>query len=326
MSFIWPAMLFSLILVPLLILGYILLQQRRRRMAARYNSLGFGAAFAGQNAGIRRHIPIALFLIGVAILFISLARPQAMVQLPRVEGTIILGFDVSGSMIAEDFEPNRMEAAKAVARDFVQSQPATVQIGVVAFSNNGFAVQPPTNDQDQILEAISRLTPQQGTALGQGIISALSTIDSSYGQTVSPEDADLEPGLRDLPAIIVLLTDGENNENPNPLEVAQLAGERGIPIHTIGIGSTAGTVIQLNGFNVHTRLDEVTLRQIAQISGGTYYHAESGEDLQAIYSSLTPQFVVRPEEMEVTSIFAGASIFVMLIAGFLSLLWFNRLP
>jgi Ca-activated chloride channel family protein len=326
MSFIWPAMLFSLLLVPLLILGYLLLQQRRRRMAARFNSLGFGNAFSGQNAGIRRHIPIILFLIGTTILFFALARPQAVVSLPRVEGTIILGFDVSGSMIAEDFQPNRMEAAKAVARDFVQSQPSTVQIGVVAFSNNGFAVQPPTNDQEQILEAISRLSPQQGTSLGQGIIAALNTLDSSYGRTTSPDEPESETGDRPLPAVIVLLTDGENNENPNPAEVAQLAAERGINIYTIGIGSTAGAVIQLNGFNVHTRLDEVTLKQIADISGGAYFHAESSADLQEIYSSLTPQLVVRPEEMEVTSILAGASMLVMLIAGFLSLLWFNRLP
>jgi len=326
MSFIWPAMLFSLALVPLLILGYLYLQQRRRRMAARYNGLVFGAAFASQNAGIRRHIPLALFLIGATILFISLARPQAVVSLPRVEGTVILGFDVSGSMIAEDFQPNRMEAAKAVARDFVQSQPPTVQIGVVAFSNNAFAVQAPTNDQEQILGAIDRLSPQQGTSLGQGILAALNTLESSYGQAGSFDNDEAAPDERPLPAVIVLLTDGENNENPDPLEVAQLAAERGVLIHTIGIGSAAGAVIQLNGFNVHTRLDEVTLRQIAQISGGQYFHAEQNEDLQAIYRNLTPQLVVRPQEMEVTSIFAGASMLVMLIAGLLSLAWFNRLP
>jgi Ca-activated chloride channel homolog len=326
MTFIWPPMLYSLLLVPLLAAVYFYRQRKRQRLAERYNSLGFAAAFAAQNAGMRRHIPIFLFLAAIAILLLSLGRPQAVVHLPRVEGTIILGFDVSGSMIAEDYPPTRMEAAKAVARDFVLSQPPTVQIGVVAFSNNGFAVQPPTNDQEQILEAITRLTPQQGTSLGQGIVSAINTIDSSYGQVSVPGEESDPVDLRQLPAAIVLLSDGENNAEPSPFEAAMIAAERGIKVYTIGIGSTAGSVIELNGFNVHTRLDELTLQQIAAISGGEYFYAETGSDLEDIYNSLTPQLIVRPEEMEMTSLFAGASILVMLMAGFLSLLWFNRVP
>jgi Ca-activated chloride channel family protein len=327
MTFIWPPMLYSLLLVPLLAAIYLYRQRKRQRLAERYNSLGFAAAFAAQNAGMRRHIPIFLFLAAIAILLLSLGRPQAVVHLPRVEGTIILGFDVSGSMIAEDYPPTRMEAAKAVARDFVLSQPPTVRIGVVAFSNNGFAVQPPTYDQEQILEAIARLTPQQGTSLGQGIVSAINTLDSSYGQASVPtEESETVVDPRQLPAAIVLLSDGENNAEPNPFEAAMIAADRGIKVYTIGIGSTAGSVIELNGFNVHTRLDERTLQQIAAISGGEYFYAETGSDLQDIYNSLTPQLIVRPEEMEMTSLFAAASIVVMLIAGFLSLLWFNRLP
>jgi Ca-activated chloride channel homolog len=326
MTFIWPPMLYSLLLVPLLAVVYFYRQRKRQRLAERYNSLGFAAAYAAQNAGMRRHIPIFLFLAAIAILLLSLGRPQAVVHLPRVEGTIILGFDVSGSMIAEDYPPTRMEAAKAVARDFVLSQPQTVKIGVVAFSNNGFAVQPPTNDQEQILEAIARLTPQQGTSLGQGIVSAINTLDSSYGQASVPGE-EIDPvDPRQLPAAIVLLSDGENNAEPNPFEAAMIAAERGIKVFTIGIGSTAGSVIELNGFNVHTRLDELTLQQIAAISGGEYFYAETGSDLEDIYNSLTPQLIVRPEEMEMTSLFAGASILVMLMAGFLSLLWFNRVP
>jgi Ca-activated chloride channel homolog len=326
MTFIWPPMLYSLLLVPLLAAVYFYRQRKRQRLAERYNSLGFAAAFAAQNAGMRRHIPILLFLAAIAILLLSLGRPQAVVHLPRVEGTIILGFDVSGSMIAGDYPPTRMEAAKAVARDFVLSQPSTVQIGVVAFSNNGFAVQPPTNDQEQILEAIARLTPQQGTSLGQGIVSAINTLDSSYGQASVPGEESDPVDPRQLPAAIVLLSDGENNAEPSPFEAAMIAAERGIKVYTIGIGSTAGSVIELNGFNVHTRLDELTLQQIAAISGGEYFYAETGSDLEDIYNSLTPQLIVRPEEMEMTSLFAGASILVMLIAGFLSLLWFNRVP
>src|ERR687884_774828 len=165
MSFIWPAMLVFLLLLPLFLVLYA--------------SLGLVQGAAGRGPGARRHIPPALFLAGLTILLIALARPQTIVSLPRVEGTVILAFDVSGSMAADDLKPSRMEAAKAAARDFVQRQPATVQIGVVAFSDGGLAVQAPTNDQAAILAAINRLAPQRGTSLGQGILMALNTIEAA---------------------------------------------------------------------------------------------------------------------------------------------------
>jgi Ca-activated chloride channel family protein len=127
-------------------------------------------------------------------------------------------------------------------------------------------------------------------------------------------------------AVIVLLSDGENNENPDPLEAAQAASDRGVRIHTVGVGSPAGTVLKVNGFSVHTRLDEGLLKQISQITDGNYYNATSEQDLQDIYQNIDPQFIVKPEKMEVTSLFAGASILVLLIGGVFSMLWFSRLP
>src|SRR6266508_1781732 len=176
MSFIWPAMLVFLALIPLCVGMYIRMQRRRRRLAASYGSLGLVQATAGRRPGARRHIPPALFLASLTVLTIALARPQLVISLPREEGTVILAFAVSCSMAAYDLKPTRMEAAKAAARDFVQRQPRTVQIGVVAFSDSGLAVQAPTNDQEAILAAISRLTPQRGTSLGQGILAALNTV------------------------------------------------------------------------------------------------------------------------------------------------------
>jgi Ca-activated chloride channel family protein len=127
-------------------------------------------------------------------------------------------------------------------------------------------------------------------------------------------------------AVIILLSDGENNENPDPLVPAQLAAARGVRIYTVGIGSPAGTTLHINGFTVHTQLDELTLKQISQVTGGTYYNAESEQDLRTIYENLDRELVVKPEKTEVTSLFAGASIFLFLIGGALSLLWFSRMP
>jgi Ca-activated chloride channel family protein len=127
-------------------------------------------------------------------------------------------------------------------------------------------------------------------------------------------------------AVIILLSDGENNENPDPLVPAQLAATRGVRIYTVGIGSPAGTTLHINGFTVHTQLDELTLKQISQVTGGTYYSAQSEEDLRTIYENLDRELVAKPEKTEVTSLFAGASIFLLLIGGALSLLWFSRMP
>jgi len=332
-------MLVLLLLVPLFVVLYVRLQRRRRQNAANYGSLGLVQTASGtarrRAVGARRHIPPGLFLIGLTNLLIALARPQTVVSLPRVEGTVILAFDVSGSMAADDLKPTRMEAAKAAARDFVQRQPRTIQIGVVAFSDSGLAVQAPTNDQEAILASINRLAPARGTSLGQGILASLNTIAAATDETPrlytnrTPTPAltpTAVPKGTDTSAVIVLLTDGENNENPNPLAVAQAAAERGVRIYTVGIGSAAGTTLHVNGFTVHTRLDEAMLQQIAQLTEGAYYSAENQQDLQTIYENLDLQFVIKPEKTEVTALFAGVGVIALLIGGICSLLWFSRLP
>jgi Ca-activated chloride channel family protein len=332
-TFIWPALLLLLLVVPLLIGLYIRMQLRRRQIAANLGSLGFMQGAEGGQLGWRRHIPQAIFLVGLAIMVVALARPETVVSLPRREGTVILAFDVSGSMAAEDMQPTRMEAAKAAARDFVQRQPTSVQIGVVAFSDGGIAVQAPTNDQEAILASIERLAPQRGTSIGHGILASLNEIAVNAGEDVgSPGDPTPMPTPTPvpkgtyMPAVIVLLTDGENTQSPDPLAAAQAAADRGVRIYTIGIGSTTGITLQVNGFTVVTQLDEAMLQQISQLTDGAYFKAESEEDLHNIYDNLEPQLVTRPEKTEVTSIFAGVSILMLLFGGTFSLLWFSRMP
>jgi Ca-activated chloride channel family protein len=335
MTFIWPVMLLSLLLIPLFALLYLRLQQRRRRFMASYGNLGFVQASAGRGLGLRRHIPPALFLFSLAVLFVGLARPQTVVSLPRVEGTVILAFDVSGSMAADDMKPTRMEAAKAAARDFVQRQPPSVQVGVVAFSDNGFSMQVPTDNQDAILAAINRLAPERGTSVANGIVASLNAIAATSGQPPhiytnivpgpTPTPTPVPEGTY-TPAVIVLLSDGENNESPDPMAAAQAAADRGVRIYTVGIGSAAGTTLHINGFTVFTQLDEQALQQIAKTTGGTYYNATTEQDLRGIYDNLDPQLVIKPQKLEVTSIFAGASILALVIGGVFSLLWFTRLP
>jgi Ca-activated chloride channel family protein len=333
MSFLWPALLALLALIPLGILADRRIAEVRRRRVAKYGSLGIAAPATGRPLGWRRRVPAALFVLGLTVMVVGLARPQAVVSLPRLQGTVILAFDISGSMAATDFAPTRMEAAKAAARSFVQRQPAGVVVGVVAFSDSGLSVQIPTSDQATVIGAIDRLAPQRGTSLGQGILTSLNTIviaengpATDYYTNRSPAPSDAPPIRlnKDEAAVIVLLSDGENNEQPDPLVAAKAAADQGVRIETVGIGSPEGTTLEINGFRVHTQLNQDLLQGIADATGGQYHAAQTEPDLQKIYDNLDTHLVVKPQAMEVTSLFAGASILLLVLGGILSLRWLGR--
>jgi Ca-activated chloride channel homolog len=343
MSFIWPPLLLFAAAAPLGALLYLRFEERRR---ARVASFGLGGAVTagreshaidGRPIGrVRRRLPGALLLAGATLLLAALARPQSVVSVPRLEGTVILAFDVSGSMAATDLEPTRMEAAKTAAREFVTRQPASILIGVVAFSDSGFSVQVPTADQALVLGAIDRLAPERGTSLGRGIITSLTTIQEAEEDDAAGfytnRSPDPTPAPTPVPdgmyssAAIVLLSDGENTDGSDPIVAAEAAEDRGVRIYTVGIGSPDGATIEVEGFQVHSRLDEAALERIAEVTGGAYFAAEDPEDLAAVYERVETRLVVRPEEMEITSLVAGAGALILLVGAVSSLLWLGRLP
>ena len=338
MSFLWPPLLLSLVLIPAGVLLYRYLDTRRRRRLTTYGgpSAAQGSS-ARRRVRVRDRIPAALLLCGLVVLSVAMARPQAVVSLPQEQGTIVLAFDVSASMSATDLQPTRMAAAKAAAKDFVAREPAGVTIGVVAFSDSGVSVQTPTADQATVLAAIDRLTPQRGTSLGQGILDSLKVIavaeagpyannyysNPSAGATPTPSPTPVPVGTH-APAAIVLLSDGENNESPSPLTAAQTAADQGVRIYTIGIGSTAGATVTVSGFQLHTQLDSATLQQVSQTTGGTYFAATDTGQLHAVYDNLDTAVVVQPQLTEITSIFAGVSLVLLIAGAMTSLLWLGR--
>ena len=339
MSFIWPPMLLAVGLVPIGVLLYWALDRRRHRRLATRGGLGLGQGTTHRPTGLRSRIPAALIIAGMAVITVAMARPQAVIDLPRVEGTVILAFDVSASMGATDLVPTRMDAAKAAAKDFVARQPDGISIGVVAFSDSGVSVQAATNDQATVIAAIDRLTPERGTSVAQGIIASLNAIavaeagpfagnyysNQSPVPTATPTPTPVPSGTH-APAVIVLLSDGNNNETPDPLAAAKAAADRGVRIYTVGIGSASGTDLHIGGFIMHTQLDDTALRQVAALSNGAYYSADNAQDLLKIYQNINTQLVIKPEDTEVTSVFAGAGIFFLLVGAAFSLLWFGRMP
>lgn len=338
MSFVWPTMLLLLGAIPLGVLLYGLGDRRRRRRLAELGHLRVGAPTEGaaRRRGLRPRVPAAFVVAGLTVLVLAMARPHSVISTPRFEGTVILSFDVSGSMAADDVAPTRMEAAKTAARAFVARQPPSILTGVVAFSDSGFNVLVPTADQTEVLAAIDRLDPERGTSIARGIISSLTAIAATerdpaegYYTNRSPDPVPLPdvvaPGTN-VPAAIVLLSDGENNQRPDPLEAAQAAAERGIRIFTVGIGTQEGATLEIEGFRVHSRLDEPSLRLMAELTGGTYYAATDPDELEGIYRNIETRLVLRPEATEVTSLFAGAAVLLLTLGALAGLRWLGRLP
>ena len=338
MSFIWVRLLWSLLLIPVLIGAYILAQRRRQKYALRYASLTLVKEALGRGPGIRRHIPPMIFLLATAVMLFALARPATSVLLPSQRSTVILTIDISGSMRAEDIKPNRLEAAKAAARTFVEQQPRDVRIGVVAFSATSALVQAPTTDREEVTAAINRLRTQRGTAIGNGIITSVNAIlegitDEPLNTPSGPRQwLEVPSASEPVPpgsysqAVVVLLSDGQSNQGPNPLDVVEEVAGFGVRIYTVGLGSTAGAVIGVMGRSIRVFLDEETLTSIARKTEAGYFKADSETQLREVYKTLSSRLVLERKKTEITAFFTAAAAVLMLLAGALSLLWFNRLP
>jgi Ca-activated chloride channel family protein len=346
MTFLWPDMLWLLLAIPALVGGYVLLLRRKKKAALRYANLSLVKEAMGAGPQLRRHIPPALFLLALAATIVAIARPAALVRLPMQQQTIVLAMDVSGSMRARDVEPNRLVAAQEAAKAFVADLPRGVRVGVVSFAGTAALVQPPTQNREDIVAAIDRFQLQRGTAIGSGIIVSLATIFPDAGIDVGATTYD-RPARRSSPldaadaadkkkaftpvapgsypsAAIVLLTDGQRTTGPDSLEAAKMAADRGVRVFTIGVGTTAGEVIGFEGWSFRARLDEDTLKAIADRTHGEYFHAGTATDLRKIYQGLSARLVFERQRTEITSLFAAAAGCLMLAAAGLSLLWFNR--
>jgi Ca-activated chloride channel family protein len=320
MTFAWPWLLLSLAAIPVLWVAYRRLL--RRRAARREELAALGLVATGPGAGRRAHLAPVLFLGALALLLVALARPQATVAEPRRGGTVVLAFDVSSSMAAKDVQPSRMAAAKAAARAFVDKQPATIRLAVVAFGQSGVIAQQPTDDHAAVLAAIDRLSPQGGTALARGIQTSLSAIVGRSVQLDAP-NASPEAAGQDLgyygSAAVILLSDGENTDDPDPVQAAQLASTAGVRVYPIGFGSPGGTVLQVDGFQIATALDEPLLQSIATTTNGTYYRAADAQSLAKVYDSIDLAWTLQATRIEVTALFTAAAAVLLLIGAGISL-------
>jgi Ca-activated chloride channel family protein len=332
MTFLWPELLWLLLLVPAVIALYLLVLRGKKKSAVRFASLSVLKEAVGP--AWRRHVPPAMLVLGLAVMLAAIARPAAVITLPSNHETVILAIDVSGSMRASDVEPSRIEAAQAAARTFVNEQPRSTRIGIVAFAGSAALVQPPSTNRREVLGAIDSLQLQHATAVGSGLLVSLKAlfpdvpIDLPRGRlrnaATSPDFKPVPPGSYAAGAI-VLLTDGQTTTGPDPVEVARLAAERGVRVFTVGVGTENGQILTGDGWSMRVRLDEEALKAVADLTRAEYFYAGTAMDLKKVYQSLRSKLVMEKKETEITALFSAIAAATVLLSATLSLLWFNRL-
>lgn len=345
MTFRWPELLWLLAIVPAIVWLYLWLLRRRKRFALRYASVSLVRRAIAPGQRLRRHLPPLLLLVALLALLLSVARPTALISLPTVHESVILAIDLSGSMRATDVAPTRIAAAQAAARAFVAEQPKNTRIGIVSFAATASVVQIPTTDRQAILEAIDRFQVQRGTAIGSAILVSLKLIfpdvdfdlhsanprrKTSLGgagagaaQSQPPTARSVAPGSHGAAAII-MLSDGQSTTGPDPVESARMAAERGVRVFTVGVGTREGAIVGSEGWSMRVKLDEQTLKTVADTTRAKYYHAGDGARLEEIYRALSGTLSFERRESEVTALFTAAAALLSLLAAGLSVLWFGR--
>jgi Ca-activated chloride channel family protein len=326
MSFSSPLFLLALLVVPVALALALVIDRRRSRYPLMFTNLDLLAGLVEQRRSLRRWVPLALLLLALACAATALGRPKARLSVPQNNSTVIFLVDVSGSMKANDVEPTRLDAAVTAMRTFLDKLPSQFKVGLVAFSSEPEVLSPPTRDRQFIRDELSFLTPEAGTALGDGLQTAVRLAVSSLAR----DGVQRQPGQQYLPAAIVLESDGAQNRGIlQPLQAAQLAKADGIRVYGVALGTQNGVVS--TGFGLYINSipvppDPATVRQIAATTGGKAYTARTSSKLVDIYKSLGSSIGQKTEFREISSWFAAAAAVLLLGAVGAGLILGGRLP
>ena len=336
MTFASPYLLFALLLVPLVLVFALWTDRRRARYAVAFTNLDVLALVAAKQRSWRRWVPLALFLLALASASAALARPRAILSVPASRATVVLLVDVSGSMRAADVKPSRLGAAQAAMGAFADRVPKGVKIGLVSFSTGPNLLVIPTTDRTLLHEGIDLLTPEAGTAIGDGLALAVQTVKQSVGDAPRSKDGK-------IPGAIVLLSDGAQTRGDlTPLQGADLAKDAGIRVFTVALGTDHGT-LGLGPFGAYgfgggfgppggqgrrfpVRPDPVTLAAIARDTGGQTFRAKSAAKVQAVYKELGGSIAHKRQTREVSSWFTGLAALLVLTSLAASRTLGERLP
>ncbi len=320
MTFTWPIVLLGLAAIPLLLALYAFAEMRRRKAQAAFGNPMLLPNVIDREPGKLRHLPLIVLLLGLATMIVGVARPHAVVSVPREEATVILAMDTSRSMKADDIQPTRLEAAREAAKAFLAQVPTKFRVGVVSFSTRAAVGVAPTEDRALVEAALDNLTPGEGTAIGDAV--ALSV---RLGNKEVPADGVVPPRA------ILLISDGKQDGGTvQPSDAAARAKARGIPVYTVLVGTENGVVEEelTGGFRVRIQVppDPETLQALAAATGGEFYTALNDERLRLVYEELGSRLGEKEEVREVTDYFAGGAALLLMIGGVLSAFLFRRVP
>ncbi|MER3455733.1 MAG: magnesium chelatase [candidate division GAL15 bacterium] len=322
-SFLWPAALWGLGLLPLLAWVYARALHGRSRRALTHSRVPLLAEPARTSRPWRGHLPAGVFGLALAAVILALARPVAPMPVPAAHVNVVLALDVSRSMLAEDVRPNRLEATKTAAVEFVRTLPRNARVGLVSFSSYATLLVPPTADHGRVIEAIRALEAEFATAIGDGLLEAVWALPGRVRPS-SPTAPPPPPSERLPPGVVVLMSDGQSNRGISPTEAARVARDQQVKVYTVGVGTPEGTFLNIGGRPIWVRLDEETLREVAAVTDGTYFHASSTHELRRVYRNLGRTIGWDRKPTEVSSV-AAASGAVLLVASLaISLLWLHR--
>jgi len=308
-TFLWPILLWGLLIVPVILGLYLWVRRRALRQPVRYPTTPLAATAMLQARRARRYVPIALLAAALGVVVLAAARPVAVIPLPADQSAIVLSIDSSGSMRSQDVLPTRLDAAKAAAKTFVRALPSRVRVGLVMFGGYALLIAPPGTDRAPVLEGIDGLGFVRRTAIGEGLLEAVAALP---GRVKPGFDGSLPPLPDNLPAgIVILLSDGRSNAGIDPLQAAQIARRQRVTVYTIGLGQPYAPD---NMWTIGGPLDEETLKEIARLTGGTYHHASSAEGLRDVYRTLARVVGWERQREEVGALGAVVAAAVLLAA------------
>lgn len=309
--------LWLLIGVGLLAVSYLVMLRRRRSYAVRFTNLALLDTVAPKRPGWRRHLPAILLLAALAGMVGAFAQPARLERVPRERATIIVAIDTSLSMEATDVAPNRLNAAQAAAKNFIELLPKRINVALVTFNGVAQIKVPPTQERDQLLAEIDQLRLGERTAIGEAIYASLEAIRSAP----AGEDG------KAVPARIVLMSDGSTTVGRPDAQASAAAKKAKVPVSTIAFGTPEGTIeIEGQPGPVSVAVNPGALEKIANATDGTAFTAATGDELKAVYSDIGSSVGFTTEQRDITGTFVGASLLLLFAAAALSQLWFSRLP
>jgi Ca-activated chloride channel family protein len=306
--------------VAALAVAYVVLQTRRRTYAVRFTNLDLLQSVAPRSPGWRRHIPAVLLLVGLCCLVVAVARPAREERVPRERATIIMAIDTSLSMMAEDVDPDRLTAAQAAATQFLNIIPSQINVGLVSFNGTGTILVPPTTDRARVRTAITRLELDERTAIGEAIFTSLQAIKQA---PIAEGDENNE----DVPARIVLMSDGKTTVGRADSVGAAAAAEAGVPVDTIAFGTDHGVIVLPNEpAPIPVDVDHAALEAVADATDGKAFQAATEGELREVYRNIGSSIGFEIVFKEIWYLYVYSAMGWLFLGSTLSLIWFSRLP